>query len=216
MSTKSAKRPREKDGVLLAKVPRHLASSPEEFSVTQFEQGLLCAAEAFYRFYGALLGRDGLRHKLAGQDNVILQQIMAASRPLSVADIARFANRDDIANIQYSLKKLLRAKLIAKSNPSSARETTYAATELARQLTRNFVALRRSLFTNSVAEVVDFHEQLASGAKLLNTITSLYDQGTRVLACVEQTADVDAPRNAQSTSGPLEMEFPNDEGHSRR
>src|ERR1700758_1037245 len=94
MSTKSAKRPREKDGVLLAKVPRHLASSPEEFSVTQFEQGLLCAAEAFYRFYGALLGRDGRRHKLAGQDNVVLQQIMAASRPLSVADIARFANRD--------------------------------------------------------------------------------------------------------------------------
>jgi predicted MarR family transcription regulator len=204
MSRKSAKRPQEGPRTRpfkSAKVPVHLASSPEEFSVTQFEQGLLCAAEAFYRFYGALLGRDGRRHKLAGQDNVILQQIMAASRPLSVADIARFANRDDVANIQYSLKKLLRARLTARSNSASMRETTYGATDLARQLTRNFVALRRALFTNSVAEVADFHEQLASGAKLLNTITGLYDHGTRVLACVEQTAELDESGEAQSAKG---------------
>jgi predicted MarR family transcription regulator len=217
MSRKSAKRPLEKartQPASLAKVPIHLAASPQEFSVTQFEQGLLCAAEAFYRFYGALLGRDGRRHKLAGQDNVILQQIMAASRPLGVADIARFANRDDIANIQYSLKKLLRARLIAKSKPSSMRETTYGATELAHQLTRNFVALRRTLFTNSVAEIADFHEQLAIGAKLLNTITGLYDHGTRVLACVEQTAELDAPEEEQSARGLSEIESSNAKGHS--
>jgi predicted MarR family transcription regulator len=150
---------------------------------------------------------------LAGQDNVILQQIMAASRPLSVADIARFANRDDIANIQYSLKKLLRARLIAKSKPSSMRETTYGATGLAQQLTRNFVALRRTLFTNSVAETKDFREQLTSGAKLLNTITGLYDHGTRVLACVEQTAELDAPENTKPPSGPSAIESSNDERH---
>jgi hypothetical protein len=58
--------------------------------------------------------------------------------------------------------------------------------------------LRRTLFTNSVAEAEDFHEQLASGAKLMNTIRGLYDHGTRVLACVEQTAELDESGEAQS------------------
>lgn len=103
------------------KIAQHLAKTPHEFAVTRFEQGLICAAAAFYRFYGVLLGREGRVRNISGQDNAILQQIMAASRPLAVTDIARFANRDDIANIQYSLKKLLRGGLIEKAGRTSAR-----------------------------------------------------------------------------------------------
>src|SRR5580704_18780849 len=117
------------------KIAQHLATTPHEFAVTRFEQGLICAAAAFYRFYGVLLGREGRVRNISGQDNAILQQIMAASRPLAVTDVARFANRDDIANIQYSLKKLLRAGLIEKAGRSSARETSYVVTDLARQWT---------------------------------------------------------------------------------
>lgn len=168
------------------KVARHLAGNPRELAVTQFEQGLICAAEAFYRFYGALLGREGRMRGISGQDNVVLQQILAASRPLSVADIARFANRDDIANIQYSLKKLLRAGLIAKAGRTSARETGYVATDLARDWTTAFVKLRRELFTDPSAQVLDFDAQLATCGKLLNTIAGFYDHGTRVMSGREQ------------------------------
>lgn len=164
----------------------HLSETPHEFTVTQFEQGLICAAAAFYRFYGALLGREGRLHTISGQDNVILQQIMAASRPLAVADIARFANRDDIANIQYSLKKLLRAGLIEKAGKTSARETSYAVTALARRWTRNFLALRRRLFTDPSGRIVDFDRQMEQAGRLLNTIAGLYDHGTRVMSGVEQ------------------------------
>src|SRR6476661_542354 len=55
-----------------AKVAAHLAASPHEFVVTRFEQGLICAAAAFYRFYGSLLGREGRVHNVSGQDNAIL------------------------------------------------------------------------------------------------------------------------------------------------
>jgi predicted MarR family transcription regulator len=171
-----------------ARVAPHLAQTPREFAITEFEQGLICAAAAFYRFYGALLGRRGRDHKLSGQDNVILQQIMAASRPLSVTDIARFANRDDTANIQYSLKKLLRAGLIRKAPHSSAREVCYGVTERAHDWTTQFVALRRELFTDPSAQILDFQEQLAACSKLLNTIAGFYDHGTRVTASREQVA----------------------------
>ncbi|MEQ9334226.1 winged helix DNA-binding protein [Thalassobaculum sp.] len=177
------------------KVARHLAGNPREFAVTQFEQGLICAAEAFYRFYGALLGREGRMRGISGQDNVVLQQILAASRPLSVADIARFANRDDIANIQYSLKKLLRAELIRKAGRTSARETSYEVTGLAREWTAAFVNLRRELFTDPSAQILDFDAQLATCGKLLNTIAGFYDHGTRVMSGREQIApDAVAPR----------------------
>ena len=33
-----------------AAVPRHLGPSPHEAAVTDFEQSLICAAQAFYRF----------------------------------------------------------------------------------------------------------------------------------------------------------------------
>jgi predicted MarR family transcription regulator len=168
------------------RVAAHLAQTPREFAITEFEQGLICAAEAFYRFYGALLGRRGREYKLSGHDNVILQQLMAASRPLSVTDIARFANRDDTANIQYSLKKLLRAGLIRKAPHSSAREASYCVTERAREWTAHFIDLRRDLFADPSAQILDFQEQLASCSKLLNTIAGFYDHGTRVTASREQ------------------------------
>jgi predicted MarR family transcription regulator len=170
------------------KVAAHLSTTPHEFAVTQFEQGLICAAAAFYRFYGALLGREGQLRKISGQDNAILQQILAASRPLAVADIARFANRDDIANIQYCLKKLLGAGLIEKAGKTSARETSYVVTALAREWTKEFIALRRRLFTDPSASILDFDNQLEAAGRLLNTIAGFYDHGTRVMSSAEQTS----------------------------
>ena len=178
--------PNVRDAGKPVRVAPHLARTPREFAVTEFEQGLICAAEAFYRFYGALLGRRGREYNLSGQDNVVLQQIMAASRPLSVIDIARFANRDDTANIQYSLKKLVRAGLIRKTPHSSGREASYGFTERAREWTAQSIALRRELFTDPSAQILDFQERLASCSKLLNTIAGFYDHGTRVTASREQ------------------------------
>jgi predicted MarR family transcription regulator len=186
MSTLPRQQP--KPGKRPAKVAEHLSQTPHEFAVTQFEQGLLCAAAAFYRFYGALLGREGHIRNISGQDNVILQQVMAASRPLAVADIARFANRDDIANIQYSLKKLLRAGLIEKTKKASARETSYTVTALAREWTGEFTALRRRLFTDPSAQILDFDDQLDKAGRLLNTIAGFYDHGTRIMSSAEQTS----------------------------
>jgi predicted MarR family transcription regulator len=178
-----------KRSVTPAKVAAHLAASPHEFAITRFEQGLICAAAAFYRFYGVLLGREGRAHNISGQDNAILQQILAASRPLAVTDIARFANRDDIANIQYSLKKLVRAGLIQKAGRSSARETSYVVTDLARRWTKDFLALRRALFTDPSAQILDFDDQLDKSANLLNLIAGFYDHGTRVMTSAEQMAE---------------------------
>src|SRR5258708_22240654 len=86
-----------------------LARTERERTFLEFEQALICASEAFYRFAGIILGPEGKAHNLTGHENVILQQLMFMPKPRSVTDLSRFTNRDDISNIQYSLRKLAAA-----------------------------------------------------------------------------------------------------------
>jgi len=163
------------------KVPAHLGSSPHEQAVTDFEQALICAAEAFYRCAGILLGEVARSHKLSGQDNVILQQLMSSGVPRSVIELSRFANRDDIANIQYSLRKLIKAGLVEKEPGSTNRETRYQVSAEGRKLIGSFVALRRELLMEQSAEIRDFDSQLRQAARTMSLITSFYDHGTRTM-----------------------------------
>jgi predicted MarR family transcription regulator len=160
----------------------HLAASPHELAVTELEQALICAAQAFYRFIGESLGPEGASHNLSGEDNLILQQLMASSRPRGVVELARFANRDDIANIQYSLRKLIKAGMVEKTPGSTNRDTLYQVTPRARELTEHFLRLRRELVMGPSEAIPGFDEQLRAAARAMQLLTSFYDHGTRVLA----------------------------------
>jgi predicted MarR family transcription regulator len=96
------------------------------------------------------------------------------------------------------LKKLLRAGLIEKAGRTSARETSYVVTELARHWTQDFLQLRRRLFTDPAARVPDFDDQLEKSANLLNLIAGFYDHGTRVMSGAEQMAETGGPRKLRS------------------
>ena len=61
-----------------------LGRTERERVFLEFEQALICAAEAFYRFAGVALGPMGKDNKLTGQENVILQQLMFTPKPRSV------------------------------------------------------------------------------------------------------------------------------------
>ena len=100
---------------------RHWRGRSARRAFFEFEQALICASEAFYRFAGAALGPTGRQHNLTGEENVILQQLMFTSKPRSVSDLSRFSNRDDIPNIQYSLRKLIAAGLIKGAGQHQSR-----------------------------------------------------------------------------------------------
>ena len=126
-----------------------LGRTERERTFLEFEQALICAAEAFYRFAGVGLGPMGKQNKLTGQENVILQQLMFTPKPRSVSDLSRFSNRDDISNIQYSLRKLTAAGMIEKVPGSTNRDTRYRPTAAGREATEYLVAARRELLMSS-------------------------------------------------------------------
>ncbi len=162
--------------------PRHLARTAHEIVVTEFEQALICAGEAFYRFAGALLGPEAREHNLSGQDCVILQQLVTAGRPSRIADLLRFANREDVSNVQYSLRKLIKAGFVRQVKGATNRDTSYAVTEAGSRVTARLIALRQELLMTSTRELDGVEDQLQALTRALGLLTGLYDHGARVLA----------------------------------
>jgi predicted MarR family transcription regulator len=159
-----------------------LGRTERERVFLEFEQSLICASEAFYRFAGTALGSVGKKNKLTGQENVILQQLMFTSKPRSVSELSRFSNRDDISNIQYSLRKLTAAGLIEKVPGSTNRDTRYRPTAAGQKLTEDLVEIRRELLIGPSARLSDIEAQLKSAAAAMSLLTGLYDHVSRVLA----------------------------------
>lgn len=162
--------------------PPPLAQSEHEKIFFEFEQALICASEAFYRFAGAILGGKGRAKNLNGQENVILQQLMFTDRPRGVTDLSRFANRDDLANIQYSLRKLVAAGVVEKAPGSTNRDTKYRPTALGRALTREMVELRRQHLIQPSQNIKDVDRHLRVATTALSLLTGLYDHVSRRLA----------------------------------
>lgn len=164
---------------LMAKPP--LARTRREKVFLEFEQALICASEAFYRFAGSVFGATGPENKLTGQECVILQQLMFTPKSRSVSDLSRFSNRDDISNIQYSLRKLVAAGLIEKVPGSTNRDTRYQPTQAGRDLTEELVAARRELLIAPTANIPAIEAHLKSAAMTIALLTGLYDNTSRVL-----------------------------------
>jgi len=158
-----------------------LGRSERERSFLEFEQALICASEAFYRFAGIILGTEGKAANLTGHENVILQQLMYLPKPRSVSDLSRFTNRDDISNIQYSLRKLASAGLIEKVPGTANRDTRYRPTAAGRTLTEAMVNRRRELLINPSTNLKDVEAQLRAATAAMSLLTGLYDHVSRVL-----------------------------------
>jgi predicted MarR family transcription regulator len=96
--------------------------------------------------------------------------------------LSRFSNRDDISNIQYSLRKLTAAGMIEKVPGSTNRDTRYRPTAAGREATEYLVAARRELLIGPSGGINDIEAQLKSATNAMSLLTGLYDRVSRVLA----------------------------------
>lgn len=173
---------KQKSNVAKLTIKPPLARTDRERQFMEFEQALICASEAFYRFAGSIFGPAGPKLKLTGQECVILQQIMFTPRPRSVSELSRFSNRDDISNIQYSLRKLMSVGLIEKVPGSTNRDTRYRPTNAGRELTEQLVAARRELLIQPSYSSPQIEQQLGALTNALSLLTGMYDHTSRIMS----------------------------------
>ncbi len=158
----------------------HLSGDPAEVSTTETEFALMRAFEGFGRWQSECLA-SVCDLAASGPENALLHIIRMNDRPKSIKELARLTNRDDIPNIQYSLRKLVGAGLVEKQG-SGRTGVTYEATEEGRRVTDNYSALRKKLLIEKINSLPGFSEQLAEATRALNILTGIYEEAARVAA----------------------------------
>lgn len=158
----------------------HLAANPTEVAATELEFALMRAFEGFGRWQSECLASVS-DLAASGPENALLHIIRMNGRAKSIKELARLTNRDDIPNIQYSLRKLVKEGLVEKHG-SGRSGVTYSATEEGCRVTDEYSALRRKLLIAAVEDLPEFTEKLESATRTLNMLTGIYEEISRVAA----------------------------------
>ncbi|ABI57809.1 putative transcriptional regulator [Alkalilimnicola ehrlichii MLHE-1] len=146
-----------------------------------FEWAVIRMAEAFDRSTKGLLAAAG-HGDISPQEERILNMIRLHDRPKPAAIVARLLNRDDLPNLQYSLRKLERSGLVEKTADERGKKVNYTVTEAGRALTEQFARIRRELIVDQLEPLEGIEDRLRRGARVLSLLTGLYDEAGRISA----------------------------------
>ncbi|OGT84914.1 MAG: hypothetical protein A3H91_04570 [Gammaproteobacteria bacterium RIFCSPLOWO2_02_FULL_61_13] len=159
----------------------HLARTSHEAATTEFEWSLLRFQQAWERWVTQLANVVGMG-ELSYIEAVVMHVIRMQDRPKTAVHIARQLNRDDIANVQYCLRKLEKMKLCRKVKQKTPKTFAYEVTEAGRVLTDNYADLRRQVLTEQTKIIGDVDSKLHEASQLINLLTGLYDQAGQISA----------------------------------
>jgi predicted MarR family transcription regulator len=159
----------------------HLGHTPHEAMTTEFEWAVLRFEQAFQRFILQVGSMSGLGH-LTYQELISLHVIRMQDRPKTATVIARQLNMDGITNLQYSLRKLIKYKLLTKIKGGNSKIYTYAVTPAGVAMLEEYTRIRRNVLTDQTMNIEQIDKRLIETAKLISMLTGVYDEAGRVSA----------------------------------
>lgn len=165
----------------------HLAQTPLQVDLTELEFALMRAFEAFGRWQTECLA-SVIGLAASGPENAMLHIIRMHDRPKSIKDLARLSNREDIPNMQYSLRKLVGAGLVERRG-SGRSGVTYSVTEKGRDVTDEYAAVRSALLVKAVQGVPNLGRRLEEASSTLDLMTGIYEHVARSAATHRRFTD---------------------------
>ncbi|MEH6610209.1 MAG: winged helix DNA-binding protein [Halioglobus sp.] len=173
----------------------HLSGSNHELALTEIEFAIFRIFASFSRWMDDLTAycQDEAEPPCSGLDFSLLNVIRMNDRPKGISEIGRLLNRDDISNMQYSMRKLVKFDFIekvgAKGNKKGA---TYRATEKGIEATNRYAKFRRELLLPLTQSLSESDQRMAQVTNMLTLMSGIYDQA----ACVAAThRDMVPPAN---------------------
>ncbi len=165
----------------------HLAKSDQEAKLTEFEFSLWRVFYAFTRWQEDCQNCIDEDNELNAYDLSILHVLRMNDRPKNVYKLSILLNRNDIPNIQYSIRKLLKIGLIEKCTSDTKKSLAYQITEKGINNTDAYTAARKNILINMIKnefQDLDFIEM----SKMLTTLKGIYDEAGRVAASYKNVA----------------------------
>lgn len=152
-----------------------------EAATTEFEWAVKRFRNSYERFSLHIANRCGFGY-LSFAEVVLIHLIRMQDRPQTAALLARQLNVDGISNVQYSLRKLMKYRLITKKTGASGKMQTYEATEKGNAFMNEYGRIRRNLLTDRTKNIDGIDARLADSTALLGMLIGIYDEAGRVAA----------------------------------
>ena len=159
----------------------HLATNNYELELSELEFSLLRVAAAFERWRADCIACC-FDQPFSGNDAAVLNVIRMHDCHKSISDISRQLNRDDQSNLQYGIRKLVKAGVIEKASTGDSKKgVTYVVTDLGREATDKFAQFRRELLID-LTQSITTEKNLSDVARVLSLLAGMYDQAACVAA----------------------------------
>lgn len=151
----------------------------EERMLAEFEYALWHLGAAFSRWrrdcFAAVCDQG-----LSGAEASILHVVHMNGTAKTLMDISRALHRDDLPNLQYGIKKLLKLELIEKRG-SSRKTMQYAVTDEGDRIVRAYKAKRRETLLRLFRQMPDTPEGLEAMVTRMHLLVGMYDQAGDML-----------------------------------
>lgn len=163
-----------------------MSTSDHEIALTEIEFSIFRIFGAFNRWMDDLAAccQKDADQLCNGMDFALLNVVRMHDRPKSISEMGRLLNRDDLPNLQYSIRKLTKSGLIRKlGTQGNKKGATYTTTELGVSATDQYALYRKELLLPLTQAISAGDERMEQVANVLTLLSGIYDQA----ACVAAT-----------------------------
>jgi predicted MarR family transcription regulator len=120
---------------------------------------------------------------LSGAEASILHVIHLNGTPKGLSEIGRLLHRDDSANLQYGLKKLLAQGFIEKADETAPKKSVaYRASEAGSAVVEAYHQRRRETLLRLTQSLPGTTDAIEEVTVLLHVMTGFYDQASNIVS----------------------------------
>ena len=150
--------------------------SPDEDKLNELEYALIIMSNAYSHWLLRSTAATG-DSQLNLVDIVVLHNLFCYKRPKRVADICFTLNMTDTHTVSYSLRKLIKLKLL--ESKKVGKDYFYTVTESGTELCLKYFDINHECLSKRYNAVAISQNKLSRLSKFLNDLSSIYDQATR-------------------------------------
>lgn len=165
----------------------HLATDATETALVDLEFALIRTYQSFLRWQSECI--NAVTHEpISGDENALLHVVRMRGSPKEMKDLIRITNRQDVANIQYGLRKLLKMGLIEKTGSGRA-GVFYQATDKGIRVCDEYARLRRDVLLDTVRKLSRFADLSGAAEGQLVELERAYETASRDIASFHRGTD---------------------------
>lgn len=145
--------------------------------LSEFEYGLIISGNAFDRWIVRCMAAAGYPD-LNRLDVLVLHTVNHRARDKRLSDICFVLNIEDTHLVNYALKKLVKAGLVAAKK--RGKESLYRTSDEGAEACRRYREVREPCLVETVKALGNFDDdEIAAVARFLRALSGLYDQAAR-------------------------------------